>query len=91
MSAFAGPGSDWSHALTADENAIVRVLEDIIEAAGDISPDEIRLLTVIADRLERLNRSRGHEAAMTAARRIRQIWLQAIEDDEDLSGLFLAS
>jgi hypothetical protein len=70
------------------EDAIARLLDELVFAAGELSPDEARLLLAIVRRLERLERDRGPQAAREAADRIRQIWLQAIDEDEALSAWF---
>ena len=68
-----------------DLGPIGNVFEDILDAAGDVSEGEVQLLAVIRRRLAILERRRGLKAALEAARQIRQIWFQAIEEADDFS------
>ena len=52
-----------------------------------MSPYEERLLAAIAARLEFLERARGLAAALDAAKRVRQIWLSAVDEDDLLANL----
>jgi hypothetical protein len=74
----AGPGASAHF----ERDPIGRLLDDLAVAAGDISPDEESLLAAIRKRLKLMERRKGRAAALEAAKRVRQIWLQAIEGED---------
>ena len=55
-----------------ERDPVGRLLDDLVIAAGDISPDEESLLAAIRKRLKLMERRKGRAAALEAAKRVRQ-------------------
>jgi hypothetical protein len=69
----------------SERDPIGRLLDDLVVAAGDISPDEESLLEAIRKRLEMMEQRKGRAVALEAAKRVRQIWLQALDGEDSVA------